>query len=155
MNQNYARAEQLLTRPFVIPTPSDDVKGKSKEDPRTSNGTVTPGAGLGGGLTGHLDPVGLNGMGAPLTSGFFGGIEVPMDAPTGVVSKLVDMSVACRYLAAQCMVRVPPLFDRSSDLEVCDTSRFDQENGPKPLRLLEKAIRGVEQVLPVARTFHS
>lgn len=32
-----------------------------------------------------------------------GGIHIE-DAPAGTVSKLVDMSVACRYLASQCMV---------------------------------------------------
>ncbi|KAG8885545.1 anaphase promoting complex subunit cdc16 [Tulasnella sp. 332] len=96
LNQNYARAEQLLTRPFVIPDRTPDRKGKGREELRISNGTITPGLGLGG-LS--------NGMGPPPATGFFGGIEVPANAPAGAVSKLVDMSVACRYLAAQCMVR--------------------------------------------------
>ncbi|KAG9024750.1 anaphase promoting complex subunit cdc16 [Tulasnella sp. JGI-2019a] len=96
LNQNYARAEQLLTRPFVIPDRPFDRKGKGREELRASNSTVTPGLGLRGPS---------NVMGPPPATGFFGGIEVDANAPAGAVSKLVDMSVACRYLAAQCMVR--------------------------------------------------
>ncbi|KAF8737592.1 hypothetical protein AX14_012591 [Amanita brunnescens Koide BX004] len=95
MTHQYSRAEQLLTRPFPINPPkppnhlkpltnglSSATKGKFREQDEPQPHS-TP----------SRLPVGPGGM-----------IEVPEDLQDRV-SRLVDMSVACRYLAAQCQVR--------------------------------------------------
>ena len=104
MTHQYSRAERLLTRPFptstskrvsVPPEPINghvpDVfssKGKSREqDPPQPTPVSIP-----------RFPVGSGGM-----------IEVPQEMQERV-SRLVDMSVACRYLAAQCQVIHPCLY---------------------------------------------
>jgi anaphase-promoting complex subunit 6 len=126
MTQQYSRAERLLTRPF--PDTDDDV---DFEHPPT-NGHTYPSAGLtstvpfpdnGRGKGRATDPfnslppfaaphaqahrtrLSLTGTGerlpmGPSTAGGDIGIEQPVP-----MSMLVDMSVACRYLAAQCQVR--------------------------------------------------
>ncbi len=78
MTHRYSRAERLLTRPFSTKTPAVpfDLKGKSREPD----------------LPPRL-PVGPAAM-----------IDVAAEQQEGV-SRLVDMSVVCRYLAAQCLVR--------------------------------------------------
>lgn len=103
MTHQYSRAERLLTRPFptksqttepsyhnefdhfmtgpstVHPFPVD-TKGKDKEtQPQSEPSSRLP-----------MGPAGL--------------IKLP-EALQENVSRLVDMSVACRYLAAQCQVR--------------------------------------------------
>ena len=100
MTHQYSRAERLLTRPFsIIPTTcavpeppmpngssiAVSAKGKSKEIPQFSSMPRLP--------------MGPGGM-----------IEVPEEMQESV-SRLVDMSVACRYLAAQCQVRVDTSFN--------------------------------------------
>lgn len=102
MTHQYSRAERLLTRPFPIknqtaepPYPNGfdhsmagsvarpffpDNKGKGKEtQPQPEPSFRLP-----------MGPAGL--------------IKLP-EALQENVSRLVDMSVACRYLAAQCQVR--------------------------------------------------
>lgn len=78
MTHRYSRAERLLTRPFPTKPPAVpfDLKGKAREP------DFPP----------RL-PVGPTAM-----------IEVAAEQQEGV-SRLVDMSVVCRYLAAQCLVR--------------------------------------------------
>lgn len=101
MTHQYSRAERLLTRPFsiipttyVVPEPpmpnghglssigniTANAKGKGREIPQSSSMPRLP--------------MGPGGM-----------IEVPEEMQEGV-SRLVDMSVACRYLAAQCQVSI-------------------------------------------------
>ena len=99
MTHQYSRAESLLTRPFPVATSSRpgatdhpaydssaavnisfDPKGKGKETEMHTNSI------------------------ARLPMGPAGFIKLPEEAQTNV-SRLVDMSVACRYLAAQCQVR--------------------------------------------------
>ncbi|KAF8659041.1 hypothetical protein AX16_001914 [Volvariella volvacea WC 439] len=97
MTHQYSRAERLLTRPFPSKVPKREfsppnilsgsafisgVKGKGKE--RDADGL----------------PPGI----ARLPMGPGGIIEVAEELQENV-SRLVDMSVACRYLAAQCQVR--------------------------------------------------
>lgn len=104
MTHQYSRAERLLTRPFsIIPTtyvaPEPPM---SNGHGRSSIGNVTANAkGKGKEIfqssTLRL-PMGPGGM-----------IEVPEEMQENV-SRLVDMSVACRYLAAQCQVRADPSF---------------------------------------------
>ena len=78
MTHRYSRAERLLTRPFPTKPPAVpfDLKGKAREPDFPSR-----------------LPVGPTAM-----------IEVAAEQQEGV-SRLVDMSVVCRYLAAQCLVR--------------------------------------------------
>ena len=78
MTHRYSRAERLLTRPFSTKPPAVpfDVKGKAREP------VLLP----------RL-PVGPAAM-----------VDVAAEQQEGV-SRLVDMSVVCRYLAAQCLVR--------------------------------------------------
>ncbi|KAM6504448.1 cell division control protein 16 [Amanita muscaria] len=91
----YSRAEQLLTRPFPTCPPKSPkilksvmngdvspVKGKAREHDQSQFYPDTP----------RL-PAGPGGM-----------IEISEELQDRV-SRLVDMSVACRYLAAQCQVR--------------------------------------------------
>lgn len=90
MTHQYSRAERLLTRPFATAPPKSPStpppmangqnKGKAKEGdvPQSS-------------FSQRL-PMGPGGM-----------VEVASDQQEKV-SRLVDMSVACRYLAAQCQV---------------------------------------------------
>jgi anaphase-promoting complex subunit 6 len=92
MTHQYSRAERLLTRPFALapskrpPSPSQaangEDKGKGKESDTSQ--TVFP----------PRLPMGPGGI-----------IEISSDQQEKV-SRLVDMSVACRYLAAQCQVRL-------------------------------------------------
>jgi len=82
MTHQYSRAERLLLRPFLIflpkpSVPNDQSKGKGKEADASQ-------------------PINL-----PM--GTAGTTEFSMNQPAKV-SRLVDMSVACRYLAAQCQV---------------------------------------------------
>ena len=110
MTHQYSRAERLLTRPFPTSTskrvsappepidgPVSDVfssKGKSREqDPPQPTPLSIP-----------RFPMGSGGM-----------IEVPQEMQERV-SRLVDMSVACRYLAAQCQVIHPCLYFGESSL---------------------------------------
>lgn len=117
MTNQYARSERLLTRPFQIPLDETPLplhastnghpypytndpptfltsslhlqdKGKGKEAPNSLTAVTKLGLGLGGRL-----PMGAGAM-----------FDLVADRITGV-SRLVDMSVACRYLAAQCLVR--------------------------------------------------
>jgi anaphase-promoting complex subunit 6 len=78
MTHRYSRAERLLTRPFSTKPPAVpfDVKGKAREPAMPSR-----------------LPVGPTAM-----------FDVTAEQQEGV-SRLVDMSVVCRYLAAQCLVR--------------------------------------------------
>lgn len=104
MTHQYSRAERLLTRPFsIIPTtyvaPEPPM---SNGHGRSSIGNVTANAkGKGKEIFQSSTP--------RLPMGPGGMIEVPEEMQENV-SRLVDMSVACRYLAAQCQVRADPSF---------------------------------------------
>jgi anaphase-promoting complex subunit 6 len=77
MTHQYSRAERLLTRPFsTSPSPNLQTKGKSRETE-----------------THYRLPVGPSGM-----------LQVPEHLQEGV-SRLVDMSIQCRNLAALCQIR--------------------------------------------------
>lgn len=79
----FARAERLLTRPFPLASPASQQNGH----------------GNGKGKGREVDP-----FPARLPAGRNGMIQVSAQLHDGV-SRLVDMSIACRYLAAQCQVR--------------------------------------------------
>jgi len=126
MTHQYSRAERLLTRPFPtstskrVSTPPEPVnghvadvfssKGKSRE---RDSPQPTP-------ISMPRFPMGSGGM-----------IEVPQEMQERV-SRLVDMSVACRYLAAQCQVFHSRLYPWRSLPH--DSSRSDKATGPKRLR---------------------
>lgn len=103
MTHQYSRAERLLTRPF--PT-----KNQTAE-PTYSNGFDHSMAGSSAARPFSLDTKGKGKETHPqleqssrLPMGPAGLIKLP-EALQENVSRLVDMSVACRYLAAQCQVR--------------------------------------------------
>ena len=82
MTHQYSRAERLLLRSFPVSlpkpsVPNDQSKGKGKEADASQPANL---------------PMGTAGI-----------IEISMNQQAKV-SRLVDMSVACRYLAAQCQV---------------------------------------------------
>ncbi|TFK75155.1 TPR-like protein [Pluteus cervinus] len=122
MTHQYSRAERLLTRPFpTSPTrrppisppatnghlPSFSVKGKGKEREHPPPPLSMP----------RL-PVGPGGM-----------IEIPEDMQESV-SRLVDMSVACRYLAAQCQVRQGNWAEATEILGESNPFRETTRSGP-------------------------
>ncbi|KAG7088620.1 hypothetical protein E1B28_012593 [Marasmius oreades] len=97
MQHQYSRAERLLTRPF------------STSPPRQPS---TPPLNLTNGNISHLHSHKGKGREQDLLSSTVSisrlpmGPTGPLDIPDdGTISRLVDMSVACRYLAAQCQVR--------------------------------------------------
>ncbi|KAJ3555866.1 hypothetical protein NM688_g2343 [Phlebia brevispora] len=130
LTHQYSRAERLLTRPFpttpakpppaVMPFvngnnvlfPTVDAKGKGKEVPPA------------------LHPM----TSAPSQSRLpLGGaaemINVASDAQDNV-SRLVDMSVACRYLAAQCQMRQGKWADATEMLGEANPFRGSGNSGP-------------------------
>ncbi|KAI0787967.1 TPR-like protein [Fomes fomentarius] len=111
LKHEYSRAERLLTRPFPTTPPrtgpvgsikngtfqppfapaSANAKGKGREMPPPPMGVLGTPTTLAPGV--QRLPVGPGEM-----------IDVAIELEEGV-SRLVDMSVACRYLAAQCQMR--------------------------------------------------
>jgi anaphase-promoting complex subunit 6 len=104
MTHQYSRAERLLTRPFSINVPINDTS-----DLPLPNGHGHPLTNLSSFANttanakgkGKEVPLPMSVPRLPMGPG--GMIEIPEDMEEGV-SRLVDMSVACRYLAAQCQV---------------------------------------------------
>lgn len=103
MTHRYSRAERLLTRPFPTKPPAVpfDLKGKAREP------DFPP----------RL-PVGPTAM-----------IEVAAEQQEGV-SRLVDMSVVCRYLAAQCLVRQGKWAEATEMLGEANPFRNSGRSGP-------------------------
>ena len=98
MTHQYSRAERLLTRPFPTTSPK-----KPQSPPPVANGhTPHFQSGKGKGRDYDASQVLLSIPRLPVGPG--GVIEVSEEMQDRV-SRLVDMSVACRYLAAQCQVR--------------------------------------------------
>jgi len=99
MTHQYSRAERLLTRPF----PTSPPKRPSSPPPPLTNGHLShlPSTKGKGREREIPQPPSMSMPRLPMGPG--GMIEVPEDMQDGV-SRLVDMSVACRYLAAQCQV---------------------------------------------------
>lgn len=119
MNHQYARAERLLTRPFSTtpPKPPDD---------EAAHGLTNGHSGKGKGREQDLPPPPL----VPrLPMGPGGMIEVPEDMQEGV-SRLVDLSVACRYLAAQCQVRQGNWAEATEMLGESNPFRESGRSGP-------------------------
>ncbi|TFY83527.1 hypothetical protein EWM64_g474 [Hericium alpestre] len=141
MTHQYSRAERLLTRPFrakppIIPHPrrSDDAhvgpNGFGSPTPAPSDASMFTPAPLGG--TGVPFPD-LKGKGrehdARLPMGPTAMINVAAEQQEGV-SRLVDMSVVCRYLAAQCLVRQGKWAEATEMLGEANPFRNSGRSGP-------------------------
>ena len=122
MTHQYGRSERLLTRPFQAPddTPSSspvrpsylDTNGhsipQSNTFPKIPVSTrftyIYQDKGKGKEAMNPIAAATSSGFGGRLPMGAGARFDLAADNITGV-SRLVDMSVACRYLAAQCLVR--------------------------------------------------
>ncbi|KAJ7650412.1 cell division control protein 16, partial [Roridomyces roridus] len=117
MTHQYSRAERLLTRPFPT-TPPD----RPSTTPPLTNGHPPSAKGKGRETTQALVmprlPMGPGGI-----------IEVSEESQKNV-SRLVDMSVACRYLAAQCQVRQGNWADATEMLGEANPFRNSGRSGP-------------------------
>ncbi|KAI6035689.1 cell division control protein 16 [Pisolithus marmoratus] len=100
MIHQYSRAERLLTRPFPVVVPNG--KGKEIEAQAGSMPRLPMG------------PAGL--------------VKLPEELHPSV-SRLVDMSVACRYLAAQCQVRQGNWSDALEMLGEANPFRHSERSG--------------------------
>ena len=124
MIHQYSRAERLLTRPFKI--------GRQNPAPQP-NGTAST-----------VIPTLQQAPGALLRLPMGPGEIVTSNSEqrTGGVSTLVELSVACRYLAAQCMVSAMVY------LACCfiTTSRSAKVTGVEPQTFLGKTTRFAIQV---------
>jgi anaphase-promoting complex subunit 6 len=112
MTHQYARAEQLLVRAFPIPTVNHDVTKfpltNGHAYPVVQFSTVHPNiAALSNKGKGRQmpEPVSPSKIGMRLPVGPSSMVNAAVEYPNGA-SRLVDMSVACRYLAALCQVRL-------------------------------------------------
>lgn len=107
MTHQYARAEQLLIRAFPLPVVNHDVTKfpltNGHAYPLVQFSTVHPNiaalAGKGKGKEAEASPV----RPVRVPVGPSSMMNAAVDYPNGA-SRLVDMSVACRYLAALCQV---------------------------------------------------
>ena len=96
MIHQYSRAKRLLTRPFPVATPSRRVAtDHPAHDSSTAVNISFDPKGKGKEIEMHTNSM------VRLPMGPAGFIKLPEKVQTNV-SRLVDMSVACRYLAAQC-----------------------------------------------------
>ncbi|KAI0067340.1 TPR-like protein [Artomyces pyxidatus] len=121
MTHRYSRAERLLTRPF--PTKPPKLPHRPSGQPATNGfGSDTPGIPFDlKGKTRELDPrlpVGPTAM-----------LDVMAEQQEGV-SRLVDMSVVCRYLAAQCLVRQGKWSEATEMLGEANPFRHSGRSGP-------------------------
>ncbi len=131
MTHQYSRAERLLTRPFHSSTDEEDASkplANGHALPHTTPFSAFPGPSMPGGSSGqgglldkgkgketftslpstgsrgaYLD-IGANGDALGRLPMGSGAPDMVAEQFEGIV-KLVDVSVACRYLAAQCQVR--------------------------------------------------
>lgn len=124
MTHQYSRAERLLTRPF----PTTPPKRPSTPPPPTTNGHLSMLASAKG--KGREHDLTQPPMTIPrLPMGPGGMIEVPEEMQDRV-SRLVDMSVACRYLAAQCLVRQGNWGEATEMLGEANPFRDSGRSGP-------------------------
>ncbi|KAE9408566.1 TPR-like protein [Gymnopus androsaceus JB14] len=120
MQHQYSRAERLLTRPFATSAP----KHPSTPPLNLTNGDISPVEDKGKGKERDIQPIT-----APMPRLPMGPTGGPHDEHEGV-SRLVDMSVACRYLAAQCQVRQGNWADATEMLGEANPFRSLESNGP-------------------------
>ncbi|KAI0701318.1 TPR-like protein [Cytidiella melzeri] len=122
----YSRAERLLTRPFpTSPPPPPRAAG-------LANGTLNPfdsvrdAKGKGKETVPQTDPL----HDSRLPVGGAGELLYITNENADAVSRLVDMSVACRYLAAQCQVRQGKWTEATEMLGEANPFRGSGRSGP-------------------------
>ncbi|KAG6833379.1 hypothetical protein H0H87_007996 [Tephrocybe sp. NHM501043] len=120
MTHQYSRAERLLTRPFSTSPP------KRASSPPPANGHLFPDV-KGKGREQDVPPPLTSLPRLPMGPGAM--IEVPEEEQDRV-SRLVDMSVACRYLAAQCQVRQGNWAEATEMLGEANPFRDSGRSGP-------------------------
>lgn len=103
MTHQYSRAERLLTRPFPTKTQTTEPPYPNGADQSMIGTSAVRPFSLDTKAKGKETQPQLE-LSARLPMGPAGLIKLP-EALQESVSRLVDMSVACRYLAAQCQVR--------------------------------------------------
>ncbi|KAF8150604.1 cell division control protein 16 [Crassisporium funariophilum] len=120
MTHQYSRAERLLTRPFPTTPPK---RPQSPRPAMNGHGSQYKGKGR------EQDVSQLMATMPRLPMGPGGMIEVSEDMQDRV-SRLVDMSVACRYLAAQCQVRQGNWAEATEMLGEANPFRDSGQSGP-------------------------
>lgn len=100
MTQQYSRAERLLTRPFPMSS-SKKIPGPVPSNPQNGHNMMPFPTMKGKGRDHDVSQLMLSQPRLPMGPG--GMIDIPVEMQDRV-SRLVDMSVACRYLAALCQV---------------------------------------------------
>ncbi|KAG6868678.1 hypothetical protein C0993_012181, partial [Termitomyces sp. T159_Od127] len=120
MTHQYSRAERLLTRPFSTAPP------KRPLSPPPTNGHLFSSA---KGKEREQDPPPPLTLSPRLPMGPGAMVEVPEEMQERV-SRLVDMSVACRYLAAQCQVRQGNWAEATEMLGEANPFRDSGRSGP-------------------------
>ncbi|PPQ91029.1 hypothetical protein CVT25_013954 [Psilocybe cyanescens] len=123
MTNQYSRAERLLTRPFPISS------SKIPQVPAPTNGHVPQFQSTTKGKGREYDASQLMLSMPRLPMGPGGMIELPEEMQDKV-SRLVDMSVACRYLAALCQVRQGHWNDASEMLGQANPFNSSGSRGP-------------------------
>ncbi|PCH42219.1 TPR-like protein [Wolfiporia cocos MD-104 SS10] len=127
LTHQYSRAERLLTRPFPT-TPPRSGPGQSV----LSNGQLSGATGNGKGKARELQPETVPTI-APIIERLPVGpsemVDVAAQHDEGF-SRLVDMSVACRYLAAQCQVRQGKWTEATEMLGEANPFRDSGRSGP-------------------------
>ncbi|KAG6915872.1 hypothetical protein DXG01_009480 [Tephrocybe rancida] len=120
MTHQYSRAERLLTRPFSTTPP------KRPSSPPPANGHLFQSA-KGKGREQDAPPPLTSLPRLPMGPGAM--VEIPEEIQDRV-SRLVDMSVACRYLAAQCQVRQGNWAEATEMLGEANPFRDSGRSGP-------------------------
>lgn len=139
LKHEYSRAERLLTRPFPTTPPKTgpfvSINGGPSQPPFAPAAANAKGKGreMPPPLTTGLEADGLLAPGVqrlPMGPGEM--IDVAIQYEEGGVSRLVDMSVACRYLAAQCQMRQGKWSDALEMLGESNPFKNDREGSQVP-----------------------
>ncbi|KAF9036148.1 hypothetical protein BJ165DRAFT_1354578 [Panaeolus papilionaceus] len=126
MTQQYSRAERLLTRPFPMSS-SKKIPGPVPSNPQNGHNMMPFPTMKGKGRDHDVSQLMLSQPRLPMGPG--GMIDIPVEMQDRV-SRLVDMSVACRYLAALCQVRQGNWVDATEMLGEANPFRDSGASGP-------------------------
>ena len=135
MTHQYSRAERLLTRPFSTSPPRHHNTPPQTHPTNSPNSVHMTNGSLKGKGREHSDAIPASIAMPPnvgssrLPMGPVGMLGVPEAMQEGV-SRLVDMSVACRYLAAQCQVRQGNWTEATELLGEANPFRDSGRSGP-------------------------
>ncbi|KAH8100117.1 TPR-like protein [Cristinia sonorae] len=129
LTHQYSRAERLLTRPF----PTSPPPPRKAPEVFPINGHAFTANMKGKGRETSFDPTNMPPPPLPSripASGPGEMVDVAVEYEGGGVSRLVDMSVACRYLAAQCQMRQGKWHDATEMLGEANPFRGSATSGP-------------------------